>query len=543
MVSSTRQAIACIFAIFSVAVAANAQITPVKEPGATITGKVTLKGKGLPGVVVVLRPKNQSRSGRDYSGPKGVSDEEGNYRILNVPPGNYGILPVARAFVRGEEEEKERLLIVNKNETIEHVDFTLVRGGVITGKIVDAEGRPVVEESVYLARATDNQPVYPPYNCSTDDRGVYRVYGVPPGSYKVAAGRGEETFQSGLPRPYKRTYHPSVDDPAQATVVEVSEGAEIKDVDITFTRTVSTYSATGRVVEAETGQPLANINYGITRYREGGSHSMGGGWVTNNRGEFKLGNLSPGKYSVDISLTPESDLRAEQLRFEIVDQDVVDLVIKAAKSASISGVVVFEGADEKTVREQLNGTWISASIEGSPRAGGASARIAENGTFHIKGLTGGTANLYVFSNTMGIQIERVERDGVIQPKGIVLREREHITGIRIVTQLGNATLRGKIEVENGTAPPDGRFYVWVRRIGEDSMVMYSGANMGPQVDQRGQFIIEGMTPGTYEVVAGMYLGSTKMNYVSKRQQIVVTAGTTTNVNVTVDLNSTPIKQP
>ncbi len=544
MRSSTREAIACIFAFFSVAVVANAQITPVKEPGATITGKVTLKGKGLPGVVIVLRLTNQQRSGREYSGPKGVSDDEGNYRIVNVPPGNYRILPVARPLVPVDEPDRERLLIVNKGETIEHIDFALRRGGVITGKVVDAEGRPVVEEPVYLAIASDNRTFYPPYNSSTDDRGVYRIYGLPPGSYKVAAGRGEESFQSGLPRPYRRTYHPAVDDPSEATIIEVSEGSEAKDVDITFTRTVTTYSASGRVVDGETGQPLANINYGITRYEAGGSHSVGGGWVTNKRGEFKLTNLSPGKYGVDVSVSTDSDLRAEQLRFEIVDQDVVDLVVKAVKSASVSGVVVFEGLDDKAARERLINSWMGVWFEDNRQSRGSSARIAEDGSFHIRGLSGGTAVFYISSNTNGnLRINRIERDGVIQPRSILLREREHLKGIRVVVQYGNASLRGTIDVENGTLPPDGRFHVGARLLGEDPTAMISESNFRPQVDERGQFMIEGMTPGTYEVEAGVWVPSAKLGYLSKKQQVVVTSGTTTNVKITVDLSSTPIKQP
>jgi hypothetical protein len=56
-------------------------------------------------------------------------------------------------------------------------------------------------------------------------------------------------------------------------------------------------------------------------------------------------------------------------------------------------------------------------------------------------------------------------------------------------------------------------------------------------------VIEGMTAGTYEIQAGVYQTSAKLNYAAKIQQIVVTAGTTTNVNLTVDLSSTPAKQP
>ena len=178
MRSSTRQAIACIFLIFSVAVIAHTQTTPAKEPGATITGKVTIKGKGAPGVIVTLRPNEMSSSGRQFSGPKGVTDDEGNYRIINVPAGSYRVIPVAKTFVPAEEADREKAIIVNKNDTIDHIDFALVRGGVITGRVVDADGRPIVEESVSVFNVLDNSPVYQQINSGTDDRGVYRIYGL-----------------------------------------------------------------------------------------------------------------------------------------------------------------------------------------------------------------------------------------------------------------------------------------------------------------------------------------------------------------------------
>lgn len=540
MRSSTRQAIACIFAIFSIAILASAQNTSIKEPGATISGKVTIKGEGAPGVIVTLRQNDRSYGGREYSGPKAVSDNDGNYRIENVVPGSYRIVTAARAFVSVGGFERERVLIVNKGDKIEHVDFALIRGGVITGKVVDAEGRPIVEEWVSVFTVPDNRPIYLPNDSMTDDRGIYRLYGLPAGRYRVGAGRSEEALSGGLPRPYKRTYHPSVSDPAQATVVEVEEGSELKDIDIMFTRTLSTYTVRGRVVDGDTGQPLPNVSYGITRYEERGSSGRSGGEVTNSRGEFKIENLSPGKYSIPISKSSDSDLRFEETQFEIVDHDVNDLVIKGTAGASISGVVVFEGLDDKT-REEMGHSWIGASVEGAPnRSAGSSTQVKEDGSFYLRGVDGGTATFYVFTRGDSLRVERIERDGVIQPRGLVIKDREHVKGVRLVVQLGNASLRGKIEVENGTLPADGHFYVWAKLLGADQAGRFSGANMRPQVDERGLFVIEGLTAGTYEIEAGVVVMSSKLRYVAKNQQVVVAAGSSNTVNITVDLTSTPI---
>jgi protocatechuate 3,4-dioxygenase beta subunit len=543
MVSSTRQALACIFAIFSVALAVHAQTTPVKEPGATITGNVTVQGKAAAGVIVVMLKNDRRTSGREYSGPKDVTDAEGNYRIENVPAGNYRIMPAARAYVSTDEANRERNLVVNKGDTIEHIDFALVPGGVITGKVVDAEGKPMVEEFVQVFTVTENQSVYGGYtSTSTDDRGVYRMYGLRPGSYRVAAGRGEESFHSGAVRPYRRTYHPSVSDPLQATVIEVVEGGETKDIDITFTRRVTTYSVSGRIVD-ETGQPIPNVDYGITRYDGQNTSTMSGGYTTNSRGEFKLSGLAPGKYSLPVSRSPDSDLRFEEAQFEVVDQDVTNLVIKATRGASISGVVIFEGLEDKKASEVLGRrAWVMASLaEATTRSANSSTPIKEDGSFTIRGLAAGTANLHIHASG-SLRVERVERDGVIQSgSSLVIREREQIKGIRVIVQIGNATIRGKIEVTNGTLPPDARFHIWARRT-DGAPNVINNVNNIPQIDTRGQFVIENLNSGTYELNAGVFIPSKKEGYVAKKEQVVVAAGSTTTVNVTVDLSSTPIKQ-
>jgi len=87
MVSSGRQTIACILLILGVAIYSHGQTAPAKQPTATISGKVTLKGKGVPGIVVMATDYNYQGSG-DRARYRGTTDASGNYRIPNVPEGS-----------------------------------------------------------------------------------------------------------------------------------------------------------------------------------------------------------------------------------------------------------------------------------------------------------------------------------------------------------------------------------------------------------------------------------------------------------------------
>ena len=124
MVSSTRQAIACIVFIVAIAAYAPAQTTPTKDQTASIGGKVTLKDKGVAGVVVVLTEDKYAAWQRFRY--RATTDNEGNYRITNIPAGNYYVVPLAPAFV-SEKDQSKQLIVVGAGETVRDVDFTLVR--------------------------------------------------------------------------------------------------------------------------------------------------------------------------------------------------------------------------------------------------------------------------------------------------------------------------------------------------------------------------------------------------------------------------------
>ena len=535
MVSSTRQAMACLLVIFGVAVLAQAQTAPLKEPTSTVSGRITIKDKPAPGVAVGLRLHDQSQ-------PQPVvhrvtTDLNGEYRITNVPAGTYVMSVSAAAFVLSDQTGIDKTLIIGKGETIENLDFTLLRGGVITGKVSDADGRPLIQQQVQLISENARRNYFP--HVQTDDRGIYRAFGIPPGSYKVAAGSGDEDsfgarYHAAF---YKRTYHPNTSDPAQAKVIEVSEGSEATNVDITLGRSMTTYTASGRIVD-EAGRPVPNVPYAVSHFVNANStHSMSTGAASNARGEFKLEKLTPGSYAAMIRAEEMSELRAEQVRFEIIDADVTGLVITVKKAGSISGVLVVEGADDKAMREQLKTTGVGVSVSGAvaERGGwGHYARLAEDGSFRIGGLAPGTATFHISSSSR-FRIVRVERDGVVQPRGVEIREREHVTGIRLIANYANASIRGTIEIQNGTLPPNAHFSVWLAKLGEDPYTNNSAH--GTQVDARGQFVIDGLMPGNYELNAGIFVPNARGRTAHKKQEVVVTAGAVTNVTVTLDLGS------
>ena len=535
MASSTRQAIVFIVLILAIVIDARSQSVTEKRPGASFSGKVTIKGKGAPGITVGLIRIEESSSRPAQH--RTVTDDQGNYRITNVGPGKYLVTVAAPGLIPALGSDGNKQFLITKSEAVENVDFALVRGGVITGKVTDADGNPLIEEFI-TGQPVESGPRYFRYmplpNTHTDDRGIYRMFGVPPGKYRIVAGQDSDfgTGDGG----HRRTFYPDAAEASQATIIEVSEGSEATNVDITLPELTVKYRASGRIIDGDTGQPMANVPYGVQKYlSENHTVSLTNAAVSNQDGEFKFDNLPPGKYAVFVEVAPDSDFRSDYQRFEVIDQDVTGLIVKTIKGASASGVIVLEGTDDKTIHEKLRKAHVYAQVSRQDSSGSStlSSTINQDGGFKIGGLQAGTINFGI--GAQRFHIVRVERAGVVQPQGIELKDREQITGLRLIVNYATGALQGVVKVDNGPLPENGLVNVSLKRLG-DSASPLSMFNDSTQVDARGRFFAEGLLSGTYEVTA-TYAPNERTRWRRVTQQAVITSGAVANVTLNVDTSA------
>ncbi len=536
MVSSARKTILCVLFIFLAAVCSQSQVAPVKT--ATISGKITLKTKPLSGVVVVARASDSGAPTRRRF--RDTTDQNGKYQITDVPPGTYQVKPLAPGLVR-DNELFQKSVVVDEGDNVTDINFTMAQGGVITGKITDAEGKPLVEEEVSIESVEGPYSQIPYYNDTrTDDRGIYRAFGLPAGKFRVSAGQGENRMP-GTTRLYRQTYYPSVTDQTKATAVEVIEGGEARDIDIMLGRPLTSFKVTGKIVDGETGKPVPNIRYGISQGTgENAGHSTSFGTTSNANGEFKLEGVMPGTYSVFMMADPNTEVRADPVPFEVVDHDVTGLVLKTVKGASMSGVVVMEGSDNPAALASFGKLYVTGMYD--PRAGQVfgshMGEVGADGSFTIKGLSAGVLHVAVssfgFNGSRPIALDRVERDGLLQPTGVSIKDGEQVTGVRLIAKMQTGTIRGQVKVEDGELPANARFSIWLAPLDENRRVTHSSGDS--QIDSRGKFLIEGVAAGNYEInIAVFENGRNDSNRIFK-QQVTVADNSVSEVTVTIKLN-------
>src|SRR5260370_713416 len=157
-----------------IATSAICQSTSSQSSG-SIAGYVSLGGKAIAGARVTLAQKGMTAQPTGRL-PSAMSDAEGHFRLEPVPGGTY----VVSAFAPGFVGTSDKNVTVSESEAVEGVRLALQRGGVITGRVTESSGRPLVETTVSLIQLDEvghpiprSTPVTEGSMYLTDDRGVY----------------------------------------------------------------------------------------------------------------------------------------------------------------------------------------------------------------------------------------------------------------------------------------------------------------------------------------------------------------------------------
>lgn len=560
--------------IFAIDCYGQSTVKTASRTSGVITGRVTAHGKGLPGVTVTLRSANFGSGAQSQDLPQGKTDADGNYRITDIPVGNYFVTPVAPVYTvpsAGRLTLANEAVVITGGDTVNDIDFSLVPGGVITGRVTDTEGRPIIEQNVTLQSVDQNnqqafQRVVAPGNFRTDDRGVYRIYGVPEGHYTVSVGAQQRLSAYSTimgQKSYVQTFHPDTTDSTQAAIVEVAEGAEVSNVDITVGRTVEEYSVTGRVLDSGSNAPLPNIPFTLSILASGGNRQRAMGFmalpiISDSAGAFRVDNLPPGRYLISVAPQSGTNMWGQSQPFDVINQDVNGVEVKATIGANVAGVVTLEGNQDPTILAELMSFQVNSFVQtgGGGRGGGgfnfaAAAASAQtvplntDGSFQVTGLPSGTLQLSLSPQDSSLQgafkILRIERNGTQQTRGIPVNSGDQITDVRIVAAYADGTLEGVVKFQNGSPTPGTRIMV---RLSPSTPGQGRGGNLGiANVDQRGHFLIQNVPPGSYNLtVTAFAQGSRRRGQqpqpqtpVTAQQQVNVSEGQVTSVTVSLDL--------
>ncbi|HEY6330380.1 MAG TPA: hypothetical protein VI756_13675 [Blastocatellia bacterium] len=512
--------------------------------GARISGIVTIDGKPASGVLLFAYAVQTHQgsifvnSVTDQTTGRATTDSEGHYAFNNLSAGSYIINPFAPVLARPQAAmaAQSKTVSVEAGESVEGIDFSRSRGGIITGRVTRADGRPAVEISVRVSAVDESaKPGYMTmgtftFPTETDDRGIYRIYGLNPGGYTVCAQPHENASS-----PYLENVFYSGSDKSALATITLSAGEEIGNIDITLGARQASYQATGQAVD-DAGKPVAGAIYYHYKLSDDGT-PLGGAFrsvdQTDQNGRFRLEGLVNGRYQVMVVFDAQSGEYSDPAQFEIKDQNVSGIQIRAHTGASVSGFAVLEGNQDPEVLSQVSevNLQLASAVENSLYLfQHRSVTLASDGSFQASGFTPGTINIFLeeWNSPPGFSLLRIERDGIPQPDGITVSAGEQVTGLRIVLGYGTGVLRGQVTVQGGMLPVGTNVSV--------SAQLILGGQAGPLssalIDARGRFEIDGLCDGQYQLAIG-WNGSSQG--IQQNQIITVSGGQTSDVSLVLDL--------
>lgn len=264
-----------------------------------------------------------------------LTESDGHFSFSDLPQGNYIVQVRKPGFFREEEVSREfRGMNVSVGPDSKPVILKLMPEAVIVGTVTDQDGLPVPRLAVRVVRreviegrarwGLGHQMV------GTDEQGQYRVGGLAPGTYAVAAGPTRQPVdelrgRKGALLGYRLTYFPNAPDLASAAAIQARPGQK---VEANFSLAPEQFFSVKGTVIGGTG----NVN--LLLFQDQNSR-VPLGRVDQATGAFESKFVAPGRY-VLYAISGEQGGQTLTATFPLaVNRDILDVRVAMQPSVSI----------------------------------------------------------------------------------------------------------------------------------------------------------------------------------------------------------------
>lgn len=317
---------------------AAAAAAPGQAGDRAIRGKV-LDESGRPIDGAAVATERYESSGNFAGEVSATTSRDGEFSIPDLEPGLYQVGVEVPPFVVVDG------IPARGSRPGDYLTIRMARGAAISGTITDRDGLPLTGFTVEPIRVRDDRGIrtaveYWGYRGGrSDDRGVYRLWGLQPGSYLLSVGQGMSYDSE--PKYFSdraRTYYPG-SDRSGATEVTVRAGDDVGNVDIAFRG-----DAGRRVTGTIAGVPkdAAPDSVSVEVYRAGTAWSeldvpaLGLG----DPFTFRIDGLDDGDYQLSaVRWSNEQPLRSERVPVRVRGADVSGVRLELLPLSTMTGRV------------------------------------------------------------------------------------------------------------------------------------------------------------------------------------------------------------
>jgi len=539
---------------------------PARDPSsgpvvgtAAITGIVLSTDTGTP-----VRRAQVTVAGTHLPiGRSAITDDSGRFLVEALPAGSYTVSARKAAYLTGVfgatgPERPGVTLAVSDGQRLTDITLHMTRGAAVGGTVVDERGQPLPGAQVSAFRVLPGGLFSATAAAaSCDDRGRYRVFGLPPGDYLVsvtfpmppasgavdaptaaeidamlaALERGEASrtaqITSTAPSPSGPVtalpvFYPGVFNQGQAIKIRIRPGEDRAGVDMmwrfaraaTVAGTVMPYAGDAAdvivlLVPAGPELPIPLVPVVSMRPDAGG--------------RFSFFRVSPGAYTIHARTTRRGRRTAgpgdattfwARADIDVAAGASLDVALALRPAVSLRGRVTLD-VSTLTPPADLTGLRVVASndteaalrkrvLQGlAPDTARPECVVAGDGTFILTDLTWGVYEISVSGMPPGWWL----RSAIIGAKDVLdwpLEIQSNSTSLPplVVTLSDHVTvLSGRLQSQEGqTVKGTGSYSVVVFPSDRSLWRMPSRRVQTARVDQDGGFTVRGLPPGGYLVV-------------------------------------------
>jgi hypothetical protein len=440
-----------------------------------------------------------------------ISGPDGRYVLGELPPGSYTVSVTRTGFApqtysTGRAITPSPITVTPGQQAA--IDFALVPGGYIAGRIMDEDGTPFAGALVdALVTRSDNgtDTLFSVATSQTDDRGEFRLFGLAPGQYYVSASdpafRAVSTTKGVLH--YSPTYHPGTPYADRARAVVLTGTGEPPRVEFRLSL-IPPARVSGRLVTSDGKQLFSAAIIMAPLEGEGVPMVPPEDPLLLPNGLFTFGHVVPGHYQIRVR--GQTDTAGVALfavfSIQILGNDTDGILMTLRPGAILDGRLIVE-SKRGTKPPSLPSIRVRAPFtDGNSFGDALTGTVQANASFALRGLMKGAHQLVLDGLQPPWVLKSVQFRGTdITDQQIDVASQEQFRDLRVTISDAGSQVTGvvrnarQLPVANTGVILFPRVPLFWMRTSRRMRIAYT--------DRNGRFAVAGLPAGEYLAVASL----------------------------------------